>query len=332
MTISIASYQRRESLMRLLRALDEQFASSDKLRRDVEIVVVLDGSTDGSQAAVEGRPWCVPVRVHWQPNGGLASARNVGLAAAAGRIVWFLDDDLIPSPGLIARHRYAHRSDDPSIIVGPCRIPPDVPAPTALVAWWDDFYAELEAMKIIDRFDRFTTANASAPADLLSSVGGFDSGFVEYGMEDYELGARLLGAGITVRFDGDAVAWHPDIPPPSVLIRRQYGIGLNAARIAVLHPDTVDTLFPITTRASRKYRACISVLRVSLFRSPRALMLISRMAYLFHRLAMSFDHRVARRGEMLSRAAARAAGTAAGDPSGEMISRLFGYSTRPRRD
>src|SRR5688500_10707343 len=74
MSIALASSQRRESLLRLLRGLGCQLACSEDLRRDLEVVVVLDGSTDGSRKAVEAEAWSVPVRVYWQPKRGLAAA------------------------------------------------------------------------------------------------------------------------------------------------------------------------------------------------------------------------------------------------------------------
>jgi glycosyltransferase involved in cell wall biosynthesis len=294
--------------------------AAPELGRDLEIVVVLDGSTDGSREAVEAERFSVPVRVHWQANRGLASARNVGLAAAGDGLVWFLDDDLIPSPGLLARHRTAHEEGSPFVVVGPCRIPPEVDAPAPLLDWWDDFYAELERAGRIDRFDRFTVANASTPAALIRDAGGFDEGFVTYGLEDYELGVRLLTAGVPLRFDAAAVAWHPDIPPLSLLITRQRELGRNAARLVALHPDTTDLLFPggSIPRPRRLLR------RLGL-RSPTALLAVSRAALAGWRVSRSVHRGVARHCEHVARAAAHASGVAAGDPSGALLARLLGY-------
>ena len=322
MTVAVASYQRREPLLRLLRELDDQVTATPGLGRDLEVVVVLDGSTDGSQQAVEAERWHVPLRVHWQPNRGLASARNVGLAAAGDGLVWFLDDDLIPSPGLLERHRRAHDEGPPSVVVGPCRIPPGVDAPAPLLAWWDDFYASLERAGRIDRFDRFTVANASAPAAVIRDAGGFDEGFVTYGLEDYELGVRLLAAATPLRFDAAAVAWHPDIPPLSLLITRQRELGRNAARLAGLHPDTTDLLFPAgSPPPPRRF------LRRLGLRSPTTLLALSRLSLLGWRTSRPLHRGVARRCEHLARAAAHASGVAAGDPSGVLLARLLGYPT-----
>lgn len=326
MTVAVASYQRREPLLRLLRELDAQASASPALGRDLEIVVVLDGSTDGSREAVEAEQWNVPVRVHWQPNGGLASARNVGLAAAGDGLVWFLDDDLIPAPGLLERHRTAHDDGPPSVVVGPCRIPPDVDAPAPLLDWWDDFYAALERAGRIDRFDRFTVANASTPASLIRDAGGFDESFVTYGLEDYELGVRLLAAGTPLRFDAAAVAWHPDIPPLSLLITRQRELGRNAARLAGLHPETTDLLFP--PGSIPRPRRLLRRLRL---RSPALLLALSRLSLLGWRVSRPVHGGVARHCEHLARAAAHASGVAAGDPSGVLLARLLGYSAPDSR-
>ncbi len=81
----------------LTEALESLLAQS---YRPLEIVVVDDGSTDGS-AAIARR--YAEVRYAWQPHEGIASARNRTLDLAGGEYLAFLDSDDLWEPGTLAR-------------------------------------------------------------------------------------------------------------------------------------------------------------------------------------------------------------------------------------
>lgn len=83
--------------------------------RDIEIICIDDGSTDGSAAllnvwaARDGR-----VRAIHQPNGGVSAARNAGLRVARGKVVMFLDaDDLLdPQACQVVRDAFGREAPD----------------------------------------------------------------------------------------------------------------------------------------------------------------------------------------------------------------------------
>ncbi len=79
--------------------------------RPLEIIVVDDGSTDGSAALAEA--YGAVVRVIKQANAGCAAARNAGLAAATGDFVAFLDADDVWHPEKLNRQmaRFEARPD-----------------------------------------------------------------------------------------------------------------------------------------------------------------------------------------------------------------------------
>ena len=85
MSVILPTYQRRRMLQRAVASvLSQSF-------EDLELIVIDDGSSDGSGDSVSRLD--DRLRYRWQPNRGVAAARNAGLAIARGDIVAFLDSD-----------------------------------------------------------------------------------------------------------------------------------------------------------------------------------------------------------------------------------------------
>jgi len=194
MTIGIPSFNRRAEVARLLRALGEELASSPEIRDGLDVLVVLDGSNDGSEEALASIDLPVPLRVIWQPNLGLASARNRLIRETYGELLLFLDDDMVPSSRLIERHRRGHDDKDPAVLMGACLYPDGCSALPVDREYWVRAREVHAVTGTVESYDDFSAANTSAPTELLREVGGFDEGFVDYGCEDWELGFRLLEA------------------------------------------------------------------------------------------------------------------------------------------
>jgi glycosyltransferase involved in cell wall biosynthesis len=98
-TVVIPLYNERENIAKTIEAVEAALRDAGM---DAEIVVVDDGSTDGSGEAARRAAGDLPLRVLEQPNGGRYAARKTGLEAAAGEYVLFLDSRVRLQPGALA--------------------------------------------------------------------------------------------------------------------------------------------------------------------------------------------------------------------------------------
>lgn len=94
-SVVVCTYNGAASLAACLGALERQ-----TVREQIEVVVVDDGSTDGT--ADVARAFDVTLVVH-EVNRGVSAARNTGIAAARAAIVAFTDDDCLPTERWIER-------------------------------------------------------------------------------------------------------------------------------------------------------------------------------------------------------------------------------------
>jgi glycosyltransferase involved in cell wall biosynthesis len=206
-TISIVmpTFNRRDRLARVLRALEGQTYPVDKF----EVVVVSDGSTDGTSAFMA--TLTSPLRITFveQPNQGPAVARNTGVSHASGELIIFIDDDVVPSPTLVEAHVKRHVAGD-IVVIGPMMTPPDFDM-QPWVRWeqalLEKAYVEMAAERMPATTRYFYTGNASLARHWILEAGGFDSHFRR--AEDVELAYRLKGRfGLRFVFAADAVGWH----------------------------------------------------------------------------------------------------------------------------
>ncbi|HAM14282.1 MAG TPA: hypothetical protein DCP91_00150 [Eggerthellaceae bacterium] len=95
----------------------------EQLPADCELIVVDDGSTDGTANALAPYEAQDNVKVLYRGHGGASAARNAGLEAASGRYIAFIDCDDTMKPGFIAASRSLMEQDFDLCIFGIERVP-----------------------------------------------------------------------------------------------------------------------------------------------------------------------------------------------------------------
>jgi len=100
--IVVCTYQRRELAVNCVRSLDFQAEDID------QIVVVVDGSTDGTSEALKKLKTLVQIRIIEHENIGAAASRNVGARLIDSDVIYFLDDDMEVVAGSLQARRESH--------------------------------------------------------------------------------------------------------------------------------------------------------------------------------------------------------------------------------
>ena len=203
-SVVVPTFNRLERLRRVLDALSKQSLDS----KQFEVVVVSDGSTDGTDEYLSGTT-PLPVVHARQDNAGPGAARNHGIQLARGRLILFVDDDVLATPTLVQRHLEAHGDSASTVVIGPMLNAPGFRY-SPWVAWEQaKLYKQYDAMRlgVYDAtFRQFYTGNASVPRELVVKAGGFDTTFRR--AEDIELSYRLDQLGATFVFEAEAKAHH----------------------------------------------------------------------------------------------------------------------------
>ena len=224
-SIVLPTYNRLEQLKQVIAGLEKQTYP----RADFEVVVVSDGSSDGTDqylTSLETDLQLVPVL---QENQGPSAARNHGVARATGELVIFIDDDVVPAECLIATHVETHEQSPESIVViGPMLTPPDFD----MAPWvrWEQAmllkqYEAMKAKRLLPTARQFYTGNASVERRHINAAGGFDTTFLR--AEDVELGYRLEDRGLKFVFNPDAIGYHYANRTFASWLRMPYDYGRN---------------------------------------------------------------------------------------------------------
>jgi GT2 family glycosyltransferase len=205
-SIIIPTYNRLNRLKHVIASLEKQAYQLD----DVEVIIISDGSTDGTDAYLNTIETPLRLIKVTQPNKGVAAARNRGIEYASGDIVLFLDDDVVPTPQLLAEHLRIHQSSNGEVVVlGPMLTPPDFQM-APWVRWEQAMLEKQYSSMLTERWQptarQFYTGNTSLARRHIIAAGKFDETFRR--AEDVELAYRLAERGLRFLFNPQAIGYH----------------------------------------------------------------------------------------------------------------------------
>lgn len=212
LSVVIPTRDRQHTLEKALNAYLTQTALSGSF----EILVIDDGSSDGTAqlvAAFRESSNSLDVRYFRQARRGPAAARNLGIRQAAGDVVLFSDDDVIPGRSLVSEHLAWHQKHPESSIavLGYVTWAPEL-EPTPFMKWYGErgplfAYGEFAGRTELD-FRFFYSCNVSLKVEFLRTNGMFDEEFTSAAFEDTELGYRLTQRGMRILYNPAAIGYH----------------------------------------------------------------------------------------------------------------------------
>ena len=202
--------------------------------------LIIDNSPDGALSIAEKNGFPGFARALWCKKPGAAAARNLGSREAKGEFLLFLDDDVVPLPGLIEEHLKCVKAGPGLLSMG--RMLPAESVKASLFGEFLIFYGLLPGYENLAEgtelsCEHFNSSNFLIRKEDFFGTGGFDEGFDCYGWEDVEFGSRLPAKNLRVLFSGKALAEHRVESSLPAYQKKMKLMGRSAVKFAGLHPE-----------------------------------------------------------------------------------------------
>lgn len=225
-------------MVNCVRSLDVQAAEID------QIVVVVDGSTDGTSEALKKLKTLAQLRIIEHENIGAAASRNVGARLVDSDVIYFLDDDMEVVAGSLQARRESH-ANGARVLMGAVPLHPDTPKTilTANVGRWANEMADKYDGRHDVPWSECFMGNTSLDSRLFFECQGMRTEFNaqgKWGNSDTELAFRLNERGVFLSFSRKAAAMQKFVIPPKRHINRYHDLGRADVHLARLHPHLKD--------------------------------------------------------------------------------------------
>lgn len=225
LSVVVATYNRCDTLKVTLERLAVQTYPASRF----EVIVVDDGSPDGTGPMVESLVSRVPYRLRYysHSNRGPGASQNRGIQEAAGDLILLMADDIQPTPTMLERHVQCHERHPEACIAVLGRVlqSPELPR-TVFLRNWDPFKFRKLRREMELPYWKFWACNISVSRSFLLEHGLYRErkGAAH---EDVELGYRLSRRGLRIFYTPDALAHHYHIETLESACARAYERGLN---------------------------------------------------------------------------------------------------------
>ncbi len=185
----------------------------------IELIIVHGPSQDDTDIVLAEYEWLID-KVIVTVSKNVSTVRNLGLTAASGEIIIYLDDDVIPPPQWLESHRnfYMLHGQTCGCVAGAVRDKTKLEAPlqfsrgvNSLIGESRPILSERAAKKYTANpywFSSVMGANASYRRDVLLQLGGFDD-FFEYFLEETDICLRLIQSGYKIYYTDRVVDHYP---------------------------------------------------------------------------------------------------------------------------
>ena len=238
-SLIVPTFNRLPILKKCLAALEAQTFP----KKDFEVIVVDDGSSDGTEEMM--RQYHPSFRLQYlrQSNGGTGTARRNGVSHANGEYLLLMNDDTICDPDLIEQHMLLQKevTSERWAVLGNFEYPAEAHrrAFTHFLRTGSFMFPQIDMEAGFPYpYSHFITCNLSIRKNAVLEAGSFDSTYKL--SEDTELGIRLFEMGYGVLYHPAAHAWHDHLPyAVGNLIRRARVYGADYFYMFRRHPRVV---------------------------------------------------------------------------------------------
>lgn len=236
-SVIIPTFNALSNLKRTINCLEQQQPDP----RLFEVIVVDDGSSDGTRAWLENYNGILDLKaVIFEANRGRSAARNAGARKSSKPLLLLLDGDMEFSPDFVSAHAALHNGRKIAVIGSVLY------RRLKRISGYARYLEKRGAVKlkpgdsVPGRY--FLSGNASVAAKLFEEAGGFNENLRFYG-EDIDFGLRLRKAGADILFAKSLQVQHLHIRtlPAALEIAKQFG-AIGIPELVKIHPELYSQL------------------------------------------------------------------------------------------